>query len=948
MLTDTLPNSIYTQRAEKKQKETETQNIIDIKNFIYILFLYKDIYAQKNLKISSNILNTVISSYGIGYTLNIAEKNRTITHNEWSKRCASTLQEPEKFIKYEIKDINIDIADIDIPILPMIQTATKKNCVQSIFETPKDTEIEYTVLLLGLFVGYKSNYTCAVRTLILTPTPRIIELYTFVLELRKYIITKLYPGIRICDIRIGCEELIQNKYPKQLNKFITNMGGSIGFEQNEKMIQFTKTDVLELKESMVLCFYIGFTNLIIDDLPKNYTNTISLMIGDTVHIKDKDTIVVLTDDSPYSPSIVCHQLQKERISNTLTSSNVLNSEKTKPKYDNVNNITNDEEKQSTKIKDIKEESSTALPYTLRNQQRNAIEERQKEEEKLQEQERKKDQIMKRRTEERIQLFTTKNTDTEDGINDNTSKVSSSLSDNNNKQSNTIISYNDIKNYPINSKIEEIYVDTARESILLPIHGIHVPFHISHLRNISKTQTGDTYIIQLRFYVPDRNGQHPSNTKNLANKDDIFINEQIYRSRTPELFIWFQSIDQLRKCYLQKIKAQQMRNSIIEQEKQEQLSKPNIVLHDIMCLPLISRSKKDLGKQTTHINGLKYIVENIHRNSVDIIFTNIKTCFFQRADSSNNRVQIHFEQVHPILQDKNRQTNFLQFYRDIGEESYDVGRTTFDDDEYEMQQEEQERKQRKETNHRFKNFARMLEEQWRDKDVPLEFCIPITKLKFTGTVGRTGSVDVYPTTGNCIVALEEKIPFVVQLSDIDHITFERVTPRNRNVDIVLINKDLKTIIMISAVGKEFILPLQEWLLEAEIPYNQIESNLIWKNILEDIHTQGIQSFYLDGGWSKFQNSIQEDDDEEDNISTRDGNESEYSESEEDFDSNQSDSFSSYDDEESSEISESDLDDDDDEVVDWEELEKRAARDDRKKATEEHNRSKNKQKLHMRSK
>jgi nucleosome binding factor SPN SPT16 subunit len=54
-----------------------------------------------------------------------------------------------------------------------------------------------------------------------------------------------------------------------------------------------------------------------------------------------------------------------------------------------------------------------------------------------------------------------------------------------------------------SKVDElqIVVDTRNQSIIVPIYGLPVPFHISTLRNASKNDEGDYVYLRLNFLTP---------------------------------------------------------------------------------------------------------------------------------------------------------------------------------------------------------------------------------------------------------------------------------------------------------------------------------------------------------------------------------------------------------------------------------------------------------------
>lgn len=49
------------------------------------------------------------------------------------------------------------------------------------------------------------------------------------------------------------------------------------------------------------------------------------------------------------------------------------------------------------------------------------------------------------------------------------------------------------------------VDKKHESIILPIYGMAVPFHISTLKNASKSDEGDFVMLRLNFITPGQAG-----------------------------------------------------------------------------------------------------------------------------------------------------------------------------------------------------------------------------------------------------------------------------------------------------------------------------------------------------------------------------------------------------------------------------------------------------------
>lgn len=175
---------------------------------------------------------------------------------------------------------------------------------------------------------------------------------------------------------------------------------------------------------------------------------------------------------------------------------------------------------------------------------------------------------------------------------------------------------------------------------------------------------------------------------------------------------------------------------------------------------------------------------------------------------------------------------------------------------------------------------------------------------------------------------------MDLSFVDHVHFERVTFASKAFDMVIVNKDFTKqpwrVDMIQNTDKDAI---QEWLTDMELSYTEGPMTLNWKQIMQTVHND--DRFYMnteedevtpkEAGWSFLRMYGRDDGSEEDSV-----------EEDSDFDQNPGESDGEDDDEESDfdeesdEESEFDADEDlEEQGMDWEDMEKEAIADDRRK-------------------
>ena len=80
-----------------------------------------------------------------------------------------------------------------------------------------------------------------------------------------------------------------------------------------------------------------------------------------------------------------------------------------------------------------------------------------------------------------------------------------------------VAYRDANQYPTSSsgggplKTHQTFVDGKQEAVLIPIHGRLVPFHISTVKNVSKSEEGGWTFLRINFVAPGPSVRTPSLT-----------------------------------------------------------------------------------------------------------------------------------------------------------------------------------------------------------------------------------------------------------------------------------------------------------------------------------------------------------------------------------------------------------------------------------------------------
>jgi len=276
----------------------------------------------------------------------------------------------------------------------------------------------------------------------------------------------------------------------------------------------------------------------------------------------------------------------------------------------------------------------------------------------------------------------------------------------------------------------------------------------------------------------------------------------------------------------------------------------------------------------------------------------------------------------------KKTYDVQFYREASDVQFDETgnrkRKYRYGDEDEIEMEQQERKRRQMLNKEFKSFSeRIAEAAVNSTGDSLEPDIPFRELSFEGVPFRT-NVRLQPTT-DCLVHLSDPPFLVVTLADIEIASLERVQFGLKQFDLVLVFKDFtRAPLHLNSIPSMQLDDVKNWLDSVDIPIAEGPVNLNWGPIMKTINDSP-HDFFQGGGWT-FLGGTGDESEQEEETETESEFEAESLQASSETASNVGsvqDDFNASDDE----GSESDFEESEGE--DWDELEKRAAKSDKKR-------------------
>merc|ERR1719312_908129 len=686
------------------------------------------------------------------------------------------------------------------------------------------------------------------ETMLVDPSQSLQDTYTYLVSLEELIIDKLRAGTKLSDVYKAAMDNVKKEKPDLAEKLNKNFGFAMGIEFREGSLVIGPNCDLKLKKGMVFNVNIGVSGIKEKSSKDSKSKEVALFIGDTVEVKDGEAGVILTGS-------------KKKVKNIAIFLKDDDSDDEKENLDNNMDVD---------------------PQAYGRGRRGAVLEQKLRADNTNDAKRKKHQkeLLEKMNENALRRLKEGKTGDE--------KI---------KVRKAPVSYKTPGLLPKEPEVKElkIYVDKKYETIIMPIFGVPVPFHIATIKNISSSVEGDYTYLRINFFHPG--ASIGRDEPRYTNPEATFLKEVTYRSTnikepgeltapSTNLNTAFKLIKEIQKKYKTREAEEKEKADLVEQDNLHVSSaKGNPKLKDLYIRPNIVQ-KRLSGVLEAHMNGFRYT--SIREDKVDILYNNIKHALFQPCDGEMI-ILLHFHLKNPIMFGKKKQSD-VQFYTEVGEITTDLGKHQHMHDRDDLAAEQAERELRQKLKQGFKGFCEKVEQVTKGA---LEFDSPFRELGFSGVPHRE-TVLLQPTSST-LVNLTSWPPFTCTLEDVELVHFERVQLSLKNFDMVFIFKDYnKKVAMVTSVPMTMLDHVKEWLNSCDIKYTEGVQSLNWGKIMKTI-VDDPEGFFDSGGWSfldpesEGEGEDDDSDDEDENFEMSGEEGSDYSDSEDDYseDSNLSD-------------------------------------------------------------
>ncbi|KAF2000156.1 SPT16-domain-containing protein [Amniculicola lignicola CBS 123094] len=829
----------------------------------------KDGQEMRNMRDAARASSALMTNFFVEEMSEILDGEKKISHRAFADKVTNKIDDA-KFFQKEKWTKNVDPMQLDWFLQPTVQSGGSYDL--KFAAEPDESNLHAGVIVSALGLRYKMYGSLVGRTYMVGPNKSQEANYKLLLSIHDAVISSIKDGVSAKEVYAKALNLLKQKKPDLEKHFPKNVGYGIGTENKDAALLLSGKSARVLKDGMTLVISTGLQDLENPSPQDKKSKTYSLVIVDTVRVGQNEC-VAYTKDTPSD-------------------------------LDSVSFFFNDEEEEA-KPKSKKERPPIAQTSVTKTRTRHERPTNQDAEKEAQRREHQKE-LHQKKQQQGLETY---------------GKGTKSLNGTEEKKFKKFESYKRDNQLPPAVANLGIVVDKKNLTVLLPIMGRPVPFHIHTIKNASHTPENDTTSLRINFLSPGQ-GVGRKDDQPFEDPTAHFIRSLTFRSYDIDRIESItRDITELKKDVVRRDQEKKQMEDVVEQDKLIPVKNRKPYNLDMIFMRPALDGRRIPGSVEIHQNGLRY-VHGSAQTKIDILFSNMKHLFFQPSQHELI-VIIHVHLKNPIMIAKKKAKD-IQFVREATEMQFDETgnrkrRHKFGDEE-EFEEEQEERRRRAALDKEFKNFAEKIADAARNENTSVD--IPYRELGFNGVPSRS-SVLIQPTT-DCLVQLTEPPFLCLTLAEIEMVHLERVQFGLRNFDLVVVFKDYnRAPIHINTIPVESLEPVKDWLDSVDIPFTEGPLNLNWATIMKTV-TSDPHQFFVDGGWSFLAtDSDDEDEDPEDEESAFEVSESELavsdesSEEDSEFDENASEEMSA-------EGSEDELSE---EGEDWDELEKKAARKDR---------------------
>lgn len=475
----------------------------------------KDEKELRAIRDASRASSSLIANYFLEQMSEILDAEKKMSHRALAQKVSDKIEDSKYFQKIKVS-ANFDPMQLDWATPPVVQSGSNYDLRFSAESDEKNLQPGVIISALGL--RYQSYASLVARTYMVNPTKAQEANYKLLQTIHESIIKSLRDGVVTKDIYNKALNLLKSKKPELEKNFVKSVGWALGIEAKDSTLVLSPKNSRTLKDGMTLCVLTGFAD--VEGGQDRSNKTYSLVIADTVRVTAGEA-AIFTKDAPFDP-------------------------------DSISFFFDDEDEPAPKQKSKKDSRSAAIAQknitaTRLRAERAANHDAEKEAQRREHQK----ELHAKKQQQGLEKY---------------AKGSGHLNGTEEKKFKRFESYKRDNQFPAHVKDLIIMVDTKSQSIVLPIMGRPVPFHINTIKSASTTAEGEYTSLRINFLSPGQ-GVGRKDDQPFQDPSAHFVRSLTFRSKdTDRMDRIVDQINDMKKESIRREQEKKQMEDVVEQDK----------------------------------------------------------------------------------------------------------------------------------------------------------------------------------------------------------------------------------------------------------------------------------------------------------------------------------------------------------------------------------------------
>ena len=449
----------------------------------------------------------------------VLDTEKKVTHKALAERIDAKIDDAKFFQKLAKLPPDFDPNQLDWTYGPVIQSGG--NYDLKLTAQPDESFLHAGIIISGFGLRYKTYCSIIARTYLVDPNKSQESNYKLLLTIHDAILKDIREGVVVKDLYNKALGIIRSKKPDLEKHFLKNIGAGIGIETRDNTLLLNGKNARTLKDGMTLCITTGFSDIQNPEPQDKKSGVYSLLVSDTIRVTRVEP-VIFTKDAPSDLESTSFFFKDE-------------DEEPAPKA---------KAKKDSKVGAVatKNITKTKLRAERTTQVDEGAEARRREHQK---------ELAQKKQQEGLERYSEATGD-QNGVTQ--------------KKFKRFESYKRDNQFPARVKDLVIVVDAKNSTVILPIMGRPVPFHINTIKNASKNDEGEFAYLRINFLSPGQ-GVGRKDDQPFEDASAHFVRSLTFRSKDGDRMQEIsQQITELRKNAVRREQEKKEMEDVVEQDK----------------------------------------------------------------------------------------------------------------------------------------------------------------------------------------------------------------------------------------------------------------------------------------------------------------------------------------------------------------------------------------------